>query len=131
MQVAAFFVGSEKSDGDFAAGADLAFEAIADPYQGKVITQLRAQPGQAQASSVKARCAVAAVIVVIGDVFQRTGFESGVSSCLAKVCIEWVHRRNVTLRSCGLLLYNSYSIWRVRILDGLGHSRLQQCFHQS
>jgi hypothetical protein len=36
MQVSTFLVWAEEGDGDFAARADLAFEAFADSYQGEV-----------------------------------------------------------------------------------------------
>jgi hypothetical protein len=48
---------------------------------------------------VQAQCAVATVVVVVGDVFECAGFESRV-----------FHTRNVQPRSCGLLVYKSYSV---------------------
>jgi len=42
---------------------------------------------------------MAAVVVIVGDVFEQSSFESGV-----------FHALNVPPGSCGLLLYNSYSI---------------------
>lgn len=94
---------SQKGDRDFAAGADLAFEAFADFAQREVRAEMIAQSGQAQAGGVQARCAVAAVVVVVGDVFQSCCFEAG----------EFHLPQTVALGRCGLLVYKSYSV-RVR-----------------
>jgi hypothetical protein len=47
VQVSSFLMRSEKSDRNFAAGANLAFEAFANFSQGKVAAQIRPQSREA------------------------------------------------------------------------------------
>jgi hypothetical protein len=54
---------------------------------------------------VKTGLAGTAEVVVVGDVFEQTGFEARV-----------FHARNVQPRSCGLLVYKSYRVLEVRTL---------------
>jgi hypothetical protein len=65
------------------------------------------QFGQAQASGVQAGLARATVVVVVGDVLESCSFES---------CV--IHGWNVQPESCGLPVYKSYSVERVRTLYG-------------
>ena len=70
MQISALLVWAEESNRNFAAGADLTLEAFADLYQGEVGAEMSAQFRYAQTGGVETRCAMAAVVVIVGDVFQ-------------------------------------------------------------
>jgi hypothetical protein len=96
---------TEEGDGDFAARANLTFEAFADFCQGEIRAEMGSEFRKTQAGAVKARLARASVIIVIGDVFQIRSLES---------CV--VHARNVQPTSCGWLVYKSYSVQRMRLL---------------
>ena len=48
---------------------------------------------------------MATIVVSVGHVFERCCFEARV-----------FHARNVAPSSCGLLVYNSYSVWIREIL---------------
>jgi hypothetical protein len=78
MQVSTFLMWTEEGDGDFAAGANLAFQAFADFSQGKVAAEMRSQSGEAETRGVQTGCTRAPVVIVVGDVFQCACLESGV-----------------------------------------------------
>jgi hypothetical protein len=118
MQVAAFLVRSEERDSHFTAAAGFAFETFADFDQRKVVAEVLAKFGEAQADGAQTRLAAAAVVVLVGDVFQCARFQSRVCSHFAEIGVEGVHDETLAPSDCGLSLYKSYSSKRTGILYG-------------
>jgi hypothetical protein len=81
-----------------------------------------AQFGEAEAHGAQTGLAAAAIVVLVGYVFERAGFECGVGDGFAKVGVERIHWRNLAPSDCGLSMYNSYSVGREQTLDGREHA---------
>jgi len=78
VQITTPLVWSKKGDGHLAAGANLALQAFADLSQGEVCAQVKAEFGEAKAGGVETGLTGTAVVVLVGDVFEKASFQSSV-----------------------------------------------------